>query len=307
MPPLSAQQIAERVGVHGFVGASEIAAIVGENPWSKPIDVWLRKTGRSEEETSSPRASVGSRAESLIANWYAEDTGIMRSQMNPGETTRHGAVPCVGCTPDFLVYEAGENPMYTRRVNAKPAVLSHAVQLKCVGARVALMWPDEWIPPYVECQVQLEAEVLQVDRVDVAAWLGGTDWRIIQVPRDREFGRMLTDAAIDFWHCVTTDTPPPVDGSESWRKYLAQRYPTVERQELDTPTPDVDHWALEMLRAKDLEGEAKELAETAGNKLRAFIGEGSGYLGGDYVATWLPDKNGKRSLRVKRRALPGGH
>lgn len=305
MPPLTAQQIADRTGPSGFVGASEIAAIVGENPWSFPIDIWLQKTGRAAEEPSDPRAKIGMRAERLIADWYVEDTGIMRSQMNPGETVRHGTVSCVGCTPDFLVYEAGANPQYTQRINGPAPSLSHALQLKCVGARMALQWPEDWIPPYVECQVQLEAEVLQVERVDVAAWLGGTDWRIIQVRRDREFGEMLVAAAVDFWHCVTTDQPPLVDGSESWKKYLAARYPKAERQELDQSDATVDEWAGLALKARDDEGDAIRRKATADNRLRALIADGTGFLGPDYVVTWKPDKNGKRTLRIKRRDLKG--
>lgn len=302
---LSAEQKAERVGKDGFVGASEIAAIVGENPFSGPIDVWLRKTGRAEEEPSNPRASIGLRAESLMAAWYAEDTAIMRSQMNPGETVRHPEVLCVGCTPDFLIYEAGANPQYTQRVGSPKPVLSHAMQLKCVGARMALSWPEEWIPPYVECQVQLEAEVLGVERVDVAAYLGGTDWRIVRVPRDREFGAMLVRAARDFWTCVLEDRPPTVDGSESWQKYLAKRYPKPVRQELDEPDATVDEWASLALKARAEVEAAEARQKVADNRLRDLIGDGTGYLGADYVVTWKADKNGKRTLRIKEREFNG--
>lgn len=288
---LSAQQLAERIGKDGFVGASEIAAIVGENPFSSPIDIWLRKTGRAEEEPSSPRAQTGLRAEKLMVQWYAEDTGIELGNLVAGDTVRHGAVPCVGCTPDFLAYSAtdgGRSP-------------THAMQLKCVGARMALTWPEEWIPPYVECQVQLEAEVLQVERVDVAAYLGGTDWRIIRVPRDPEFGAMLVEAAVQFWQCVLRDIPPPIDGSESWRKYLGAKYPKPMRQELDEPDAAVDEWAAQALKAR-AEAEAAEARQkVADNRLRELIGDGSGFLGADYVVTWKADKNGKRTLRIKER------
>lgn len=296
MPPLTAQQKADRVGVDGFIGGSEIASIVGENPWSQPIDVWLKKTGRAQEEPTDPRAAVGQRAERLIIDWYAEDTGTPRNLIAPGETMRHRSVSCVGCTPDFLVLSGtGTND------------ISRAVQLKCVGARMALMWPDEWIPAYVECQVQLEAEVLQVDRVDVAAWLGGTDWRIIQVQRDPEFGAMMVRAAVQFWDCVRRDIPPPVTGSETWRKYLAAKYPKPERTELDQANGTVDEWAAAALRARDDEKKAKELRDEADNRLRNLIGDGSGFLGADYVVTWIPDKNGQRSLRIKKREIQGGY
>lgn len=294
MPPLTAQQITERTGPDGFVGASEISAIVGENPWSGPIDIWLAKTGRAAEEPENPRAKIGQRAEAIIKDWYAEDTRTDVGQLVAGTSTRHSVVHCVGCTPDFLVYAPSET-----------TTPSHALQLKCVGARMALQWPEQWIPPYVECQVQLEAEVLGLERVDVGAWLGGTDWRIIQVRRDREFGEMLVAAAVDFWHCVTTDRPPMVDGSEAWKKYLAARYPKVERQGLDQSDATVDEWAGLALKARDDEAEAVERKKLADNRLRDLIADGTGFLGPDYVVTWSPDKNGKRSLRIKRREFKG--
>lgn len=295
---LSAQQKSERVGKDGFVGASEIAAIVGENPFSSPIDIWLRKTGRTEEEPSNPRAQIGLRAEKLMVDWYAEDMGIDRFDLAPGNTLRHVSAPCVGCTPDFLVYPGRE-----RAPHAQP---THAMQLKCVGARTALSWPEEWIPPYVECQVQLEAEVLQVERVDVAAYLGGTDWRIIRVTRDREFGAMLVEAAVQFWQCVLRDMPPPIDGTEAWRKYLGAKYPKPIREELDEPDAEVDEWATIALKARAESEAAEARQKVADNRLRDLIGEGTGYLGADYVVTWKADKNGKRTLRIKEREFNGG-
>jgi len=297
MPPLSAEQLADRVGPTGFVGASEIASIVGENPWSGPIDVWLRKTGRAQDDGENPRAVVGQRAERLIASWYAEDTETPLPLMVAGETERHGAVPCVGCTPDFLVY-----PGLAEMTVHRP---SHALQVKCVGARMSFEWPNDGVPPYVECQVQLEAEVLQVERVDVAAWLGGTDFRIIQVHRDREFGSMMLDAAVQFWDCVIRDEPPPVDGSEAWRLYLADRYPQPKRVELDEPDGRVDHWAHAAIAAREAEAVAISRKDTADNQLRELIGDGVGYLGADYIVTWKADKNGKRTLRIKRREFKG--
>ena len=287
MPPLTAEQLEVR---RHWVGASEIAAVCGVSRWSRPIDVWLEKTGRATPEPENPRASIGLRAEETLLAWYQEDTGREVTNVSRGVSVCHPTHPFMGCTPDFLVYEAGK--------------LTRLVQMKCVGARMAIFWPDDTVPDDVECQVQHEMEVLNAPVADVVAWLGGTDFRIITLERDREFGAMLVAAARSFWKCVTDDMPPPIDGSESWRKYLQARFPVVEKEELDPAHDEVDRWAQESLRSRERIEELVGDQEAADNRLRALIGERRGFIGADYVVTWSGDKNGKRSLRVKRRKNP---
>lgn len=286
---LSAEQVAMRTGRNGFVGASEIAAAVGVSRWQAPIDLWLRKTGRAEDNFDNPRAAIGLRAEKVVIDWYCEDTGTPRALCIPGESRRHKEHSFAGCTPDFLRKGPGGWRL---------------VQLKCVGARMAVFWPDEWIPDDVETQVQFEMECTRVEQTDVVAWLGGTDFRIITVDRDPEFGAMLIEGARDFWRYVENDEPPPVDGSEGWRRYLTAKFPKVEKQELDPANDDVDRYALESLRHRERIAEAEADQEAADNNLRALIGDRAGYLGSDYIVTWNADKNGKRTLRVKRRKNP---
>jgi putative phage-type endonuclease len=285
MPPLTAEQVALRSGVDGFVGASEIAAVVGVSRWKKPIDIWLSKTGRAEPEIENPRANIGLRAEDTMILWYCEDEGVDPRLPLRGESVRHPAAPFAGCTPDYLLPD-------------------RLVQLKCVGARMAIFWPEETLPEDVECQVQFEMEVCNMPRADVVAWLGGTDFRIIRADRDREFGGMLLRGAESFWRCVRDDVPPPIDGSEAWRKYLSRRYPVVEKEELDPAHDEVDRWAQESLRSRERIEELVGNQEAADNRLRALIGERRGFIGHDYVVTWSADKNGRRNLRVKRRNNP---
>jgi len=289
---LTPEQIAMRTGHHGFVGASEIAAIVGENPWSKPIDVWLSKTGRVPPEPEDPRASVGLRAESTLLRWYQEDhaSALDGASISSGASVRHPDCRMLGCTPDFIV----------RRGEA----IDHLIQCKCVGARVALMWPeDDTLPSYVECQVQVEMEVTGAPFAVVAAWLGGTDVRYIRTERDPEFGALMRAAAERFWQHVLSDEPPEVDGSESWLRYLEARYPKPERKPLDPATEDAERWARVYLTTRDAEADAKARKAEAANHLRASIADGSGMLGSSWVATWQADKNGKRILKVKERSF----
>lgn len=289
---LSAEQLAMRNGPAGFVGASEVALAVGVSRWGGPIDLWLRKTGRAEEEGENPRANIGHRAEAILLEWYCEDTGTPLAVCHRGESRRHKDYSFAGCTPDFI---------------RKGSSGWRLIQMKCVGAHMAQFWPEEGVPADVECQVQYEMECTRIDSTDLVAWLGGTDFRIITIERDAEFGAMLIEGARSFWRCVELDEPPPIDGSETWRRYLANKYPRVEREELDPSNPEVDRWALESLRQRERIAEATKDQEAADNHLRALCGERAGFLGAEYRVTWAADKNGKRSLRVKRRKNPNDY
>lgn len=285
---LTAEQLKMRSGPDGFVGGSEIARVAGISHWGRPIDVWLEKTGRAEAEPENPRADIGLRAEAVMIQWYCEDTGTLFSHCVRGESVRHPTKPYMGCTPDFLIHGKGWE-------------LVRLAQMKCVGARMALGWSDTGVPVDVECQVQHEMEVTSAPAVDVVAWLGGTDFRVVTIERDLEFGEMLANCAEQFWECVKNDEPPPIDGSETWRRYLSRRFPVVEKLELAPANDDVDRWAQESLRQRERIAQALQDQEAADNHLRMLIGDGRGFIGSDYRVTWDADKNGKRTLRVKRR------
>ena len=285
MAPLSAQQIAQRTGVTGWIGASEVAAALGVSRWQKPIDLWLKKTRRAPEEQPNPRAEIGHRAERILFGWYCEDERVDPEGFYQGKSQRHPEFSFAGCTPDFV------------RTDGKLLV-----QAKCVGANMAREWPEaDEVPSDVECQCQFEMEVTGAEENHVAVWLGGTDFRIIKLQRDREFGKMLIQGAETFWRFVADDEPPPIDGSESWRVYLTRKYPRVEREELETATREVESWAHESLRAREKIDELSEDQEAANNHLRDLIGNRAGYIGSDFKVSWRADRNGKRTLLVKRR------
>jgi predicted phage-related endonuclease len=287
MPPLTAEQLDMRNGPSGFIGASEIAGALGVSRWKRPIDVWLEKTGRGPEQGENPRASIGLRAEPVLFSWYLEDTGTKTLCLR-GESVRHPTVECAGCTPDYLVYdEAG--------------ALARLAQLKCVGAHMAQFWPADGVPEDVECQCQFEMEVCGAPFADVVAWLGGTDFRIIPIERDREFGAMLISGAREFWKYVIDDYPPPLDGSESWRKYLTAKYPREEQEELSPAPEQAELWGIKALRAREAIKAAEAQQEEADNHLRSMIGDGAGLIGTDWYATWRANKKGVRSLNVKWR------
>ena len=59
------------------IGGSDAGTILGLNPYKKPYELWLEKTGAKEPEDISEKEAVkaGVYLEPVIAQWYTDETG----------------------------------------------------------------------------------------------------------------------------------------------------------------------------------------------------------------------------------------
>ena len=270
---LTKEQLAARVHT---LGASEVAAVCGLNPWKSAHDVWLEKMELADERQNHA-TRVGNLIEPIILQLYCEDTGAKVAHFG---TLLHPRVPWASATPDFAVHGV-------RRVG----------EIKCVGWRSAHHWTteDDGVPDYYRPQLEWQCEVCDADEADMAALIGGTDFRIYRIKRDREMGGLLLDIAAKFWRDhVVARVPPVVDGSEGAKRMLAKLYPrnTAPMKEADGELEALvrELKALDAVEAKRLELE---------NKLKDAIRDAEGVTGDGWSVTYRADKNGKRALRWK--------
>lgn len=184
------------------IGSSDIAAIFEADPFKAPLDVYLDKIGLAEP-FSSTATWCGDHAEPMIAAMYAERQGI-ELFAGPG-TMAHRAHPWALATPDRT------------RAGA-------LVEIKNVGARMLYLWA-EGVPEHVLLQVQWQLEVCDVDRADVAALLGGTDFQVYPVERDRALGAELLEVAGRFWREHVLARVPPLHTAEQARRLARLRHP----------------------------------------------------------------------------------
>lgn len=202
------------------IGASEIAAIAGLNPFESPWDVWLRKTGQAPEKDSTSPMEWGNRLEPAIRQKYVDDTGSMI--WVPPESMFHGELDWARATPDGIVLSSGV---------AKPERWQHLLQCKNVGTWVEKSW-TEAPPAYVQLQEQWELFVTGLQRADVAALIGGNEFRVYTVHRDQKLIDDLVDIAAAFWRLVETKTSPPIDDSDACRDHFTKRIKATEAAEL---------------------------------------------------------------------------
>lgn len=262
------------------LGSSEVAAAIGVNKYQSPHTLWCLKKGLLEsEETVATR--VGHKIEPIIAEMYQEDT---EAELAHFGTVVHPLIPWMSATPDRAVY--GQ-----RRL----------VEIKCVGHRSAFDWGSgtEDVPDYYRCQIEWQMAVCDVEECDVAALIGGTDFRIYRIRRNVRLFDAIFAAAQRFWReHVEANIPPPIDGSAGAKEMLAKLFPRDAPGVLKPATLDAEKLAGRLAAAREAKAKAEAEEALLENKLRESIGDAEGIIGSTFKATWKANKNGVRALRV---------
>jgi putative phage-type endonuclease len=267
------------------IGGSEIAAIAGLSPYATALDVWRAKV-EGFEQPDSPHMERGRFLEAGIADWYAHRTG---AQLREVGTITHPSLRRVMCTPDRLAKKDGE----------------WGLSIKAPGPR-AEGWGESGTdnaPMVAVIQVHWELITLEplygIRHEDISAPIDG-ELRIYTVHADAELQGQLIEAGQRFWRdFVETGKPPPLDGSESCARWLADKFPE-NRAPLLPPTPEADAIMRRLKEIREEKAKAEALEAAAIAELKALLGEHEGMAADAWKVTW---KNTKGSVKTDWEAI----
>jgi putative phage-type endonuclease len=187
------------------IGASEVSTAVGMNPFSSPWDLWGRKIGEAPDVIQNEPMEWGNRLEPAIRQKFCDDTGATVEV--PKESLFHPEIKWARATPDGIVFNPDRLGL---------------LQIKNVSYWVGREW--EGAPPaYVQLQTQWEMFVTGDARADVAALVGGSDYRAFTVHRDDRLIADLVTLASDFWRKVEQRIPPEIDNSDACKAHFEKR------------------------------------------------------------------------------------
>lgn len=198
------------------VGASESATILGLNQWETQLQLYLHKIGSLPPADSNRAMKIGQMMEPVIAALYREETGcefvseqlFLRSPVNPWMTA----------TLDRVRHDGRD------------------VELKNVGVRQADKWGEsgsDEVPLMYIIQATHQMVCSGTDVADIAALIGGCDFRWYSIPRDDRVANRIVEATGEFMDRIRRRDPPPVDPDRDGRA-LARLWPGAEGEvELD--------------------------------------------------------------------------
>lgn len=204
-----------------FVGGSDVAAIMGLNPYRNARDVWMDKTGRGGDNDSNLAMRAGTFMEPFILAEYERATG--RKGVKPTAMYQSNDHSWLAANLDWLSED------YTLVADAKR---SEAPQL----------WGEsgtDEVPVGYFMQMQAYMLITGIEAAELAALLPRNDLRIYPIQPDTQIQNRIVEATGEFWDkYVKTDTPPPIDEAmEGTLASVKRLYNRVEPEKVTLPDP----------------------------------------------------------------------
>ena len=191
------------------IGASEMPAALGEDPWTSALELYVRKTSPVEpEEEAKDFRWVGRRIEDFLASLYAELTG--REIRKAGQLLRSTRHPWALATLDYEV-----------KIQLTWNTWSWCpLELKNVVATKGHEWKDG-APQNYKTQCQQQSLVCKAPITSIFALIGGNTPVWEDVPWCRVEHSRIVYAGEQFWKRVVRREPPAPDGSDSAGRAVA--------------------------------------------------------------------------------------
>lgn len=252
------------------IGGSDVAVVCGISRYKSPVELWLDKTGQLPHDEAGEFAYWGQQLESLVKAEFTKRTGIE-------------------ITPVNQILQSEENPFMLANLDG---VCEHPDYGKCIfEAKTASAyklgeWENDKMPDEYMLQLQHYMAVTGLRGAYVAVLIGGNTFKWKFVERDDELIAMLIRLELDFWECVRSNTPPPLDGSEASAKFLSERFPdSVPKSTIALPEE-----AADLIKQYDDLSEKiehySELKQQAENLMKQMLGDNEIGTVGDRVITW---------------------
>lgn len=160
------------------IGASEVSAIIGINPWETPYSLWLKKTHQIPPTEENDAMRRGHYLEDAVVQWWMHETGEQVIKASAADIIYvHPDYPYMRVTPDRVV--KGRNKILE--------VKSTAIQM------------GETIPDYYLCQVQYQMYVTGIHNAELIYIQGGLTFGRFIVEYDEEFANFLAAEVTRFW------------------------------------------------------------------------------------------------------------
>lgn len=274
------------------IGASEVATIVGLNPWETPYQLWRRKIGLDPAKPMNAAMNTGHILEDGVAQYWAQATGreiIAASKDDFMFVDKER--PFLRVSPDRTFWIEGA----TRNDDNKGI-------LECKTTRMKVD-PDD-LPKYWFAQVQMNLGVAGYSQGSLA-WLSagqGFDFGYQDLKLVPDFYEWLVEETERFWtdHILGNKEPAPVSAQDIILKY--NRHTGGKTIECSDEVFEAYSSLKEVKREiKALEERQEEYEATI---KKAFTDAEAMSYGGDVIATW---KAPKPSMKFDAKTFQAEH
>jgi putative phage-type endonuclease len=263
----------------GFIGGSDISAVMGMNRYTTPLQLWSEKTGKLEPKDLSDNEAVemGHELEETVARMFTKRTGkkVRRAPKN----YTHKEFDYMRCQVDRLVEGTDQ-----------------LLECKTASLWKEKEWEEEEIPMEYILQVNWQLGITGRTIGHIAVLIGGQKFVYKEIKFDKLVFTSQEVAAGAFWNMIQDKTPPVAMSEDN--KFLVELHPKEQSEELQEMQELNDSVALvQQLKAtiKDTIDQKNEVEA----KLKQVIGYNTGIVTDEYKVTW----KAQHSMRLDAKLL----
>lgn len=274
------------------IGSSEVATIVGLNPWETPYQLWRRKVGLDEPKQENAAMRNGHHLEDAVSRMWIDATGR--------EVIKRSAIDWIIRDNDRTYLQVSPDRTYWLSDDSRANDNKGILEIKTTRMKV----DPEDLPKYWFAQVQYQLGVAGYTQGSLA-WLSagqGFDFGYQDLKLVPDFYEWLIESVSRFWqdNIIGKQEPSAVNVADVLLKYNRHTDRKIIEcsDEVFTAYQNLKEVRTEL---KALEEREAALEETI--KMAFADAEAISY-GGDTIATW---KAPKASLKFDAKAFQADH
>lgn len=260
-----------------FLGASEIGAALGLNPYRTAYDLWREKIGDPTyiPFTGNDFTTWGNRLEDTIAQGFAEDYGYKIMRDNKIRIHDNGIQSC--SLDRVIVKVEGKNT---------PGILE--IKNMSQYSYDKMLKDDNDIPLHYYCQHQQQFAITGYEWGFFVMLVGGNNLVVKEMVPDPKYIKTMEDYAVNWWNSyVVTKIPPPY-------KVMDLTNPEATTLDVTTKTCDQKFFADVYEKYQRLNSQIKQLTKVKDDLKDLIIEETSTnkeleYMGSK-IANWREEK-----------------
>lgn len=274
------------------IGGSDASAILGLNPYSSPLAVYLDKIGKAEEKETTEAMRQGTDLEEYVAQRFVEymaDAGTPKKIRKVHKILQHPDYPWMLANIDRDI--VGENA---------------GLECKTTSPYSKFNFNEGEINPHYYWQSMHYMAVTGADKWYVAVLVLGKDFVPFEIARDEAAIQTLIDAEQDFWeNHVQRKEPPLPTGSDVDDEAIAALYPQGgcdEEDWLEISGMDdaLNLRAMKVGQRDALDAEIKEIDQS----LKLEMGNFQRGMSGNWKINWTNTTSSRVDTKLLKEKYP---
>ena len=268
------------------IGGSDASTILGLNPYSSPLRVYLDKIGKGEEQETNEAMRQGTDLEQYVAERFAESTGKKVRKCN--RILQHPEYKWMLANIDRDI--VGENA---------------GLECKTTSPYSKFKFDEGEINPHYFWQCVHYMAVTGADRWYVSIVVLGKSHHVFCIERDEDAIAQLIEAEREFWEeHVVPRVPPLPTGGEVDDDALQVLYPQGEQGDAVMALDSMDDMLnLRALKVKERDALQAEI-DGIDQQIKAMLGTFERGMTENWTVRWTNTSTNRLDTKALKAAYP---